>query len=133
MKTLSPLIVTLFFALSSSITWAQTPDKDDYISLFNGKNLAGWVNVNGKPETWQVRDGLLVCSGEPNGFIRNDKMYENYILEVEWRHATPGGNSGIFFMRTPLPDRVNPTLPLSKPSCSMAITEVCSASAEHHW
>ncbi|MFK5923773.1 MAG: neutral/alkaline non-lysosomal ceramidase N-terminal domain-containing protein [Verrucomicrobiota bacterium] len=97
MKILKAIIATLSLVFSTSSVWAQAADSDGYISLFNGNNLDGWVNVNGKPDTWQVRDGLLICSGEPNGFIRNNQMYENYILEVEWRHAKPGGNSGIFF------------------------------------
>ena len=36
------------------------------MDLFNGKDLAGWVNVNTAPDTWKVRDGLLICSGHPD-------------------------------------------------------------------
>lgn len=64
--------------------------------LFNGKNLDGWVNVNTSPETWTLRDGLLVCSGRPIGVMRSDRQYENFILHIEWRHMEPGGNSGVF-------------------------------------
>ena len=28
--------------------------------------------------------------------MRSDRQYENFILEVEWKHMTAGGNSGIF-------------------------------------
>lgn len=64
--------------------------------LFNGKDLTGWVNVNTDPDTWKVRDGLLVCSGHPIGVMRSEKQYENFILHVEWMHLEPGGNSGVF-------------------------------------
>src|SRR6056297_411528 len=64
--------------------------------LFNGKDLSGWVDVNTSPSTWSVRDGLLVCTGQPIGVMRSERQYENFILEVEWRHMEPGGNSGIF-------------------------------------
>jgi hypothetical protein len=64
--------------------------------LFNGRDLAGWVNVNTEPATWSVRDGLLVCTGKPIGVMRSEKEYENFILHVEWRHMEPGGNSGVF-------------------------------------
>src|SRR6056297_277992 len=64
--------------------------------LFNGKDLTGWVNVNTDPDTWSVKDGLLVCTGLPIGVMRSDRQYENFILEVEWRHMEPGGNSGVF-------------------------------------
>lgn len=64
--------------------------------LFNGRDLTGWVNVNTAPDTWSVRDGLLVCSGQPIGVMRSDRQYENFILHIEWRHMHPGGNSGVF-------------------------------------
>lgn len=65
-------------------------------SLFNGKDLTGWTDVNTSPETWSVRDGLLVCRGTPIGVMRSDKQYENFVLHIEWMHMTPGGNSGVF-------------------------------------
>ncbi|MBM3829506.1 MAG: DUF1080 domain-containing protein [Verrucomicrobia bacterium] len=64
--------------------------------LFNGKDLAGWVDVNTSKDTWAVRDGLLVCSGKPIGVMRSEKQYENFILHIEWRHMQAGGNSGVF-------------------------------------
>ena len=64
--------------------------------LFNGKDLSGWVDVNTSPETWKVKDGLLVCSGNPIGVMRSEKQYENFILHIEWRHTEAGGNSGVF-------------------------------------
>jgi hypothetical protein len=64
--------------------------------LFNGKDLTGWVNVNTKPETWKVQDGMLICSGHPIGVMRSEKQYENFILHVEWMHMEAGGNSGVF-------------------------------------
>jgi hypothetical protein len=64
--------------------------------LFNGKDLTGWVNVNTDPDTWTVRDGLLVCKGQPIGVMRTEKQYENFLLHVEWRHMEAGGNSGVF-------------------------------------
>ncbi|NWK55369.1 DUF1080 domain-containing protein [Verrucomicrobiaceae bacterium N1E253] len=64
--------------------------------LFNGKDLSGWVDVNTSPDTWNVKDGLLVCEGKPIGVMRSEKQYENFILHIEWRHMEPGGNSGVF-------------------------------------
>jgi hypothetical protein len=67
-----------------------------FVDLFNGKDLAGWVNVNTNPDTWSVRDGQIVCSGHPIGVMRSEKQYENFVLHVEWMHVEPGGNSGVF-------------------------------------
>jgi len=64
--------------------------------LFNGKNLAGWVNVNTDEDTWSVRDGMIICKGLPIGVMRTDKQYENFLLHIEWMHLEPGGNSGVF-------------------------------------
>jgi len=76
---------------------------EGFVPLFNGKNLDGWVNVNCAPETWQVKDGIIVCSGIPTGVLRTGKQYENYVLELEWRHIKEGGNAGLFIHSDPLP------------------------------
>jgi len=72
------------------------PPADDRVALFNGRDLTGWVLVNTPADTWSVQDGMLVCSGKPTGEIRTARMYQNFELEVEWRHMVPGGNAGIF-------------------------------------
>jgi hypothetical protein len=75
---------------------ASAPLVPQFVDLFNGKDLIGWVNVNTNPDTWSIRDGVLVCSGRPIGVMRSEKQYENFVLHVEWMHTEPGGNSGIF-------------------------------------
>lgn len=87
------LCVLLVMRLGSAPTWAE---EEGFRPLFNGKDLSGWVLVNTPPQTWSVQDGLLVCTGKPIGEIRTDRMYQNFILEAEWRHMVPGGNAGIF-------------------------------------
>ncbi len=67
-----------------------------WVDLFNGKDLTGWVDVNTSPETWYVKDSLLVCRGKPIGVMRSERQYENFLLHVEWRHMESGGNSDIF-------------------------------------
>src|SRR5947207_6935812 len=74
--------------------------------LFNGRDLAGWVNVNTAPDTWRVKDGLLICSGHPIGVMRSEKQYENFVLHIERMHMEPGGNSGVFVSSSAPP---NPT------------------------
>lgn len=67
-----------------------------WVDLFNGRDLSGWANVNTDPDTWSVKDGLLICSGKPTGVMRSQQQYENFLLHIEWRHMQPGGNSGVF-------------------------------------
>lgn len=76
------------------------------VSLYNGKDLTGWVAIvpdaeaaKIKPESvWEVRDGVLVCKGNPVGYIRTDKDYTNYVLKLQWRFnpvTKKAGNSGV--------------------------------------
>ncbi len=69
---------------------------DGFVDLFNGRDLSGWVNVNCAPETWTVAEGVLRCTGVPIGELRTTRMYQDFILELEWRHLQAGGNAGVF-------------------------------------
>lgn len=82
--------------------------RSEFVSLFNSSDLAGWKNVNGAKSTWTVRDGMIVCSGFPTGVMCTERQYENFILELEWRHLTAGGNAGLFIHSDPLPARGQP-------------------------
>jgi hypothetical protein len=79
----------------------------EFRDLFNGRDLTGWVNVNTNPDTWKVKDGLLICSGHPIGVMRSDRQYENFILHIEWRHMEAGGNSGVFLWSSARPGEKN--------------------------
>lgn len=81
---------------------AAQADAEGFVSLFNGRDLTGWVNPNCAPETWSVRDGKIVCTGKPIGTLRTARQYENFILEFEWRHLASGGNSGMFLWASPI-------------------------------
>lgn len=82
--------------LLTVITFQSAWADEDFRPLFNGKDLSGWVRTNTPAETWTYQDGLLVCSGKPIGEIRTERMYQNFILELEWRHMVPRGNAGVF-------------------------------------
>lgn len=67
-----------------------------FVSLFNGKDLDGWEIKAGTPDSWVVRDGLLVCTGTAkNGWIATNKSYRDFVLRLEWR-VQAGGTSGVF-------------------------------------
>lgn len=70
--------------------------------LFNGKDLSGWVNVNCAPETFTVRDNMIVSTGIPTGVMRTEKQYENFELQLDWRHMKQGGNAGCFVWADPI-------------------------------
>lgn len=93
--------IFLILLLATAIA-VRAADGDGFMPLFNGRDLTGWVNANCAPETWSVRDGMIHCTGQPTGALRTERQYENFILEVEWRHLSRGGNSGVFIWGTPI-------------------------------
>ncbi|MEM8667051.1 MAG: DUF1080 domain-containing protein [Planctomycetota bacterium] len=70
--------------------------EETFHPMFNGVDFDGWVRTNTPTETWSYQDGMVICSGRPIGEIRTEKMYQNFIMELEWRHMVPRGNAGIF-------------------------------------
>ncbi len=86
--------------ISPTFVWAED---GEFVPLFNGKDLSGWVNVNCAPSTWTVKEEMIVCSGKPTGVLRTEKQYENFVLELEWRHMVAGGNAGLFIWSDALP------------------------------
>jgi hypothetical protein len=98
MKT---LLLTTWMTLACT-SMVVAADDDGFVPLFNGRDLTGWVNANCAPETWSVREGVIHCTGRPTGAMRTTRQYENFIMEVEWRHLSKGGNSGVFIWGTPI-------------------------------
>jgi hypothetical protein len=74
-----------------------------FVPLFNATDFSGWRLVNTGWGTWQARDGMIVCTGKPIGLLRTDRMYENFVLEMEWKHLDPKGNAGLFVWSDALP------------------------------
>ena len=84
---------------------ARAAEPLQFRELFNGKDLSGWVNVNTAEDTWAVRDRTIVCSGHPIGVLRTKRQYENFILQIEWKHLEAGGNSGVFVWSDGVPPK----------------------------
>jgi hypothetical protein len=102
MKTFAGVIFcSAFLAAAMPLAGQSTLQ---FVDLFNGKNLDGWINVNTAEDTWKVRDGLLICSGRPIGVMRSAREYENFVLHIEWMHMEAGGNSGVFVWSDAVPD-----------------------------
>lgn len=76
-----------------------------WTTLFNGKNLKGWKTVNGTAE-YKVVDGAIVGTskvGTPNTFLRTDKEFGDFILEMSFK-VDEGLNSGIQFRSRSTPE-----------------------------
>ncbi|HSH95188.1 MAG TPA: DUF1080 domain-containing protein [Roseimicrobium sp.] len=94
-----PFLLTFCLAARTLIA----ADAGGFVPMFNGRDLTGWVPSNVAPDTFFVRDGMIVSTGRPVGMMRTEKMYENFIAEFEWRHMKSGGNSGFFTWADALP------------------------------
>ncbi len=96
------LLTCLAIALAPQSTQAQGEGPKP---LFNGKDLKGWVNVNCAPGTFFVKDGEIITTGSPTGFLRTDRQYENFELDFDWMHVEKErmANSGLFVWGDPIP------------------------------
>ncbi|WP_430906361.1 3-keto-disaccharide hydrolase [Maribacter sp. 2-571] len=75
------------FALLFAMGCTETPkDTTPWVALFNGKDLEGWSQKGGTA-TYSIRDGAIVgttVDNTPNSFMTSDKMYGDFILELEY-------------------------------------------------
>jgi hypothetical protein len=80
---------------------AATGDEPGFVSLFDGKSLAGW-KANEHLDSWQVVDGEIVCRGDRSHlfYMGDDPStppeFKNFHLKAEVL-TKPNANSGIFF------------------------------------
>ncbi|MBI3408441.1 MAG: DUF1080 domain-containing protein [Planctomycetes bacterium] len=90
------LALTAFGLLSAIQQSANSrPQEDGFVSLFDGKDLAGWKQFAGKEQIWTVEDGLLVCKGGGGGWLGTVRDYADFEIRLEYR-LKPGGNSGVY-------------------------------------
>lgn len=88
---------------AASLTSQPTPEPPSgWKPMCDGRGLSGWVPINVAPNTFSVRDGIIVSTGIPTGLLRTERQYENFEMELEWRHMKPGGNAGVFLWGDPL-------------------------------
>src|SRR5690606_5115964 len=67
-----------------------------WVSLFNGENLEGWSQKGGDAK-YRVENSTIIGStvhNTPNTFLTTEKMYDDFILEVDFR-VDSSMNSGI--------------------------------------
>ena len=99
------LLLWVLFAVTAM---AQQKTAAQWENLFNGKDLTGWKQLNGKAK-YTVKDGMIIgttVAKEPNSFLATAKDYGDFILELEFKVDSPM-NSGIQFRSESTPDYMN--------------------------
>jgi len=92
----SSIILFLFLSISSHAQWR---------ALFNGKDLKGWKQLNGKAK-YEVVQGEIVGTtvlNEPNSFLVTEQVFGDFILELDFK-LDAEMNSGIQFRSESKPD-----------------------------
>lgn len=107
MKKISVLsVIMCSFILIVSAQSVTDFEKEDYNSLFNGKDLSGWVIPEGDNGHWNVVEGVIdydaqsEAEGDKN--LWTEKEYEDFKLHVEWRFKGYGAH--LFNVPVILPD-----------------------------
>lgn len=50
-------------------------------------SLDDFVEFPSHTDAWREEDGVLICSGDPRGYLHSSKPYENFTLRAEYRFA----------------------------------------------
>ena len=93
--TLYALLATLILGVPRT---QATAAEETWTPLFNGKDLDGFAFHLGNEGadnagTFTVRDGTVICTGTPPGYMYTQKHYSRYTLEYDWAFA-PRGSEG---------------------------------------
>ncbi|MEJ2076987.1 MAG: DUF1080 domain-containing protein [Acidobacteriota bacterium] len=91
------VISMLSLALLVGSALAQEADAGPvWQSLFNGRDLTGWVKVG--QEKWEVVDGIIHGQGvtDQYGYLRTEKQYSDFQLALRFK-CLADGNSGVYF------------------------------------
>jgi len=66
-------------------------DDEGFESVFNGNDLSGWA---GDLESYQVKEGCLLCRPDHMGILHTAQEYGNFIVKLEFK-LPPAGNNGL--------------------------------------
>ena len=75
---------------------------EEWVSLFDGKTMAGWERVGNDKSVWEVDDGALSGSGPASMLVSTKGPYKNFRFRAEVK-INDKGNSGLYFRATRKP------------------------------
>jgi hypothetical protein len=81
-------------AAASAADKCAAASEEGFVSIFNGKNLDGWIGLNGNKNDHYVKDGMLIVKDTARDHLFTEKEYANFIFRFEIKLDT-GSNNGI--------------------------------------
>lgn len=76
----------------------RTAEQGEWIDLFNGKDLSGWILTNPKRSSWKVlADGVVDNHARPSCDIYTEKWFRDFDAHVEFA-IYPGSNAGLYLL-----------------------------------
>jgi len=98
MRTLLASLLLGLLVVGPTVSISAAETEEGFKSIFNGKNLDGWV---GNTKGYKVEEGKIVCDPTGgSGNLYSEKEYTNFVLRFEFK-LPPGGNNGLG-IRAPL-------------------------------
>ena len=93
---ISALLVSVVLLAQSGPGAAEEKKDDKWAPLFNGEDLKGWKTHPKDKAKWDVKEGILIGSGEAGHLFSDRGDYENFRYRVEAK-INDKGNSGQYF------------------------------------
>ena len=99
---LTILVVFLIHLLTDGpMVYSKEDPVDDWITLFDGKSLDGWMTSGQKPSLVPVEDGAINPHGCGDYMMIHNSIWSDFILSLDFK-ISPKCNSGIFIRTYPL-------------------------------
>ena len=92
-----PMILVILVSLT---LWAGARQPAGFVSLFNGRDFAGWSVPPGDNGHWKILDGVIdydaLSEAEGDKSLWTEKEYGHFTLRADWRiKETPYKNSRV--------------------------------------
>jgi hypothetical protein len=92
MRSLGLLTIPLLLCVAACAEEATKPG--EAVILFDGQTMTGWKVTGCEAE---VQDGAILLKAG-NGMVRTEKVYKDFVLEIEWKALKNDmWDSGVFF------------------------------------
>jgi len=115
--TLRMALISTLLILPPAAVRAEEPLEAE-IDLFNpaagSSRIVTWTAFHEDPDVktedvWLIRDGVVLSKGNPQGYLRTEQDFTNFVLKLEWRRPADKkpGRGGVL-LRITGPDKIWP-------------------------